>query len=65
MWHIISPEKPAPTERDLALGVVDRDGMHALSFPCRRSGEVWVDEAGRLVDVHPTHWREWPPAGAE
>lgn len=48
-------------ERDLQLAVIDRAGEHALVFACRRTGkDAWIDAlTGRLVEVHPTHWREW------
>jgi hypothetical protein len=35
--------------------------MHELVFPCRRRGKYWVDaKTQRPVEVHPTHWTEWP-----
>jgi hypothetical protein len=31
-----------------------------LEFPCRWADGCWINaKTGRLVDVHPTHWREW------
>ena len=61
-WNTIDT---APHGRDLELAVIDdEDGPHALVFPCRRvtNGGGWVSsEANRLVEVHPTHWREWVP----
>jgi hypothetical protein len=50
----------APYDRDLELAVIDRDGVHALVFPCRRILDGWVDaDSRRRIDVRPTHWREW------
>ena len=43
------------------LAVVDQDGLHALTFPCRRNEGRWIDKEGRLMETRPTHWREWPP----
>ena len=56
-WQPIST---APVERDLQLAVIDHDGPHALIFPCRRTPAGWVNvQTKRLIDVRPTHWREW------
>jgi hypothetical protein len=61
MWHPISS---APFNRDLELAVIDHNGTHALVFPCRRTSGGWVNAAtGRLIDVWPTHWREWSRQG--
>jgi hypothetical protein len=61
MWHLITTLEAIPTDRSLLLAVVDQDGLHALAFPCRCSDGCWIDiRTGRLVDVRPTHWREWP-----
>lgn len=50
----------APPDRDLELAVLDKDGAHALAFPCRRAGAQWINaKTRRLIDVRPTHWREW------
>jgi hypothetical protein len=57
MWRVIST---APFGRDLELCVIDHDEAHALVFPCRRSGQGWISTVtNQLVDVNPTHWREW------
>jgi len=57
MWQTVAN---APFGCDLELAVVDRDGPHALVFPCRRVTGGWTKSAtGERVDVHPTHWREW------
>jgi hypothetical protein len=56
-WHAIST---APFDRDLELAVLDTDGPHALAFSCRRILHGWVKaETRKIVDVRPTHWREW------
>jgi hypothetical protein len=56
------PISTAPFDRDLELVVIDSEGVHALSFRCRRTAEGWVSvETGRtLYHMRPTHWREWP-----
>lgn len=57
MWQ---PIASAPFGVDLELAVIDRDGVHALVFPCRRGLTGWVkSEFGERVDVSPTHWRGW------
>ena len=69
MFEVEDPEaqwKPiatAPFERDLELAVIDSAGVHALSFPCRRAADSWLNvETGKLLyNMRPTHWREWPP----
>jgi hypothetical protein len=58
------PIDTAPHDLDLELAVIDEDGPYALVFPCRRAtnGGGWVSsESKRLVEVDPTHWREWVP----
>ena len=58
-WQSISS---APFTRDLELAVIDRDGTHALAFPCQRALCGWINaETKKLLDVRPTHWREWQP----
>jgi hypothetical protein len=50
----------APFDRDLELAVLDTDGPHALAFPCQRVLHGWVKaETRKIIDVRPTHWREW------
>ncbi len=46
MWQ---PVANAPCDRDLELAVVDRDGPHALVFPCRRVLHGWVKAETRLA----------------
>jgi hypothetical protein len=51
----------APFGRDLELAVIDASGPHTLVFPCQRILCGWVNSATKTrVNVHPTHWREWP-----
>jgi hypothetical protein len=60
MWQPISN---APFNRDLELAVIDRDGPHALVFPCRRVLGGWTKgETKERIDVRPTHWRAWAQA---
>jgi len=54
------PIADAPFERDLEVAVIDRDGPHALIFPCRRTLGGWISaETQGRIEVRPTHWREW------
>jgi hypothetical protein len=56
-WH---PITTAPYDMDLALAVIDAEGVHALVFPCRRIPAGWLkSESNQWVEVHPTHWRKW------
>jgi hypothetical protein len=58
------PISTAPVERDLELAVIDHDGPHTLIFPCRRTLAGWMNaQTKRLIDVRPTHWREWQDIG--
>lgn len=44
------PIATAPFDRDLELAVIDSAGIHALSFPCRRAADGWVNvETGKLL----------------
>jgi hypothetical protein len=58
MWQLTST---APFDRDLELAVIDGDGPpHALVFACRQVPGGWIHaESKNLIDVRPTHWREW------
>src|SRR5690242_12486935 len=41
-----------PLDQDLAVAVIDQDGVHALQAPCRRRAGCWVDaKTGRLLRV--------------
>ncbi len=39
-WNLIDT---APFDRDLELAVIDGEGAHALSFPCRHIEGGWID----------------------
>ena len=42
------------------LAVIDRDGAHALMFPCRHIAGGWVKaKTKERIDVRPSHWRKW------
>ena len=54
------PIATAPFDRELELAVIDRDGPHALVFPCRRVLSGWIKSGSKApVAVRPTHWRRW------
>jgi hypothetical protein len=60
MWHFIMSESAIPTDRDLMLAVEDNDGFAVLECPCRWADGCWIGSRTRhLIDIHPTHWREW------
>ncbi|UCI10112.1 hypothetical protein FJ974_06765 [Mesorhizobium sp. B1-1-8] len=58
MWNLIAT---APFGRSLELAVMDQEGLHALVFPCEKVRDGWWRDTitGALVDIRPTHWREW------
>jgi hypothetical protein len=61
MWHFIASFSSVPTERRVHLAVIDDDGVHAVVFPCCRIEDWWVHaDTKTKVDVHPTHWCDWP-----
>jgi len=63
MWQNIST---APFNSDLQLAVIDKDGTHALVFPCRHGLDGWVaSNTKQRIYVHPTHWRDWGEAEYE
>jgi hypothetical protein len=54
------PVSIAPPDRDLEVCVMAEGVVHALIFPCRKSGTSWVDASTKkLIDIDPTHWRLW------
>jgi hypothetical protein len=58
-WNLIDT---APFDRDLELAVIDSEGAYALSFPCRRTEDGWIEvETERLLYIRPSHWRDWSP----
>ena len=55
MWQ---PIRTAPFDCQIELAVIDRDGPHALVFPCRRALRGWLKaETAERISVRPTHWR--------
>jgi hypothetical protein len=53
------PVSIAPSDADLEVGVMDKRGIHALVFPCRKLGLEWVDAVTKKrIDIQPTHWRK-------
>ncbi len=63
MWASMEwkPITTAPFDRDLELAVIDVDGTHALSFPCRHILGGWINAGSgkQLYSILPTHWRVW------
>lgn len=58
-----APIATAPFDRDLELAVIVSGEAHALAFPCRRIAGGWLKvQGGQLLDVNPSHWREWKDA---
>jgi len=56
-WLLVSI---APSDTDLEVGVMDKNGVHALIFPARKVGTDWVDASTKKrIDIQPTHWRKW------
>ncbi len=61
MWHPITKQTDVPEGPDVRLAVINSGGeVHALVFPSRRRGAVWVEARnGRVLELHPTHWQAW------
>jgi len=55
------PVSIVPSDADLEVCIMDYEGiLHALAFPCRKSGTEWVDASTKKhLDIQPTHWRKW------
>jgi hypothetical protein len=54
------PVSIAPADSDLEVCVIDGRDVHALVFPCRKSGTTWIDAVTKKpLDIQPTHWRIW------
>jgi len=55
------PIDTAPFGRNVELAVINGDGEHALTFPCRRTIGGWVNAVTKkqLYFILPTHWRVW------
>lgn len=57
MWN---PIVSAPLGRNIELAIIDENGLRSLISPCEKQLAGWRDPlTGALVEVHPTHWREW------
>ena len=51
MWNPIQKMADVPTDRDIRLAVLEKNEVHSLAFPCRRSGHSWIHaESRRLID---------------
>lgn len=60
MWHSVQKLTEVPEGRDLRLAVIEHGIVHALVFPCRRTGNYFVDaKTNRVVELNPTHWQDW------
>jgi hypothetical protein len=58
-WNLIDT---APFGRDLELALIDSEGAHSLSFPCRRIEGGWIEaETKKRLYIRPSHWRDWSP----
>jgi hypothetical protein len=50
----------APFDHDLELAVIFGGEAHTLVFPSRRILHGWTNvETKQVLNVRPTHWREW------
>jgi hypothetical protein len=60
MWRYIGSYETIPNDRDLMVAVIDGDELHIVEFPCRWREGCWIEaNTGRMIDVRPTHWRQW------
>jgi hypothetical protein len=56
-WQAIDT---APCGSELRLSVIEKGEVHALAFPCWRTGDGWLNcLTHKLVAIQPTHWRNW------
>lgn len=56
-WQAIDT---APYGSELRLSVIEKGEVHALAFPCWRTGDGWLNcLTNKLVAIQPTHWRNW------
>jgi hypothetical protein len=54
------PVSIAPSDCDLQVCVIDKQGVHALVVPCRKNGAEWIaPSTKKVIDIRPTHWRIW------
>jgi hypothetical protein len=42
MWRWITSTNAMPLDQNLAVAVIDQDGVHALEAPCRGRAGCWV-----------------------
>ena len=62
-WNPISE---FPSDHPLWLCVIEGDREHSLHFPCRWTGNGWVNAVtGTEVSFQPTHWQHWPQRAFE
>ena len=55
------PISEVPLNCPLWICVLDRAGVRSLGFPCRFTGEGWVNAVtNTIVPFNPTHWQHWP-----
>lgn len=55
-WHPIST---APRDSDIEVCVIEGE-PHVLICACRLTDAGWIDpRTKRLLEIRPTHWREW------
>jgi hypothetical protein len=54
------PVEAAPFNRALEICVVEGQGVQAFSFRCQRVENGWKSlDTDELLDLFPTHWRDW------
>jgi hypothetical protein len=60
MWRYVGSYETIPHDRDLMVAVIDGDELHIVEFPCRWREGCWIEaNTGRMIEVRPTHWRQW------
>ena len=47
----------APFDTDLEVSVIEKEEVHRLMFPCRRTTSGWADTMDRRLKIDPSHWR--------
>ena len=56
------PILTAPFYKDIEVCVMQGE-PHLLVGACRLTDAGWIDVGTkRLLDIRPTHWREWVPS---
>ena len=56
------PISIAPEDCDLQVGAMDKSGVRAWTFPCRKRSALWFNAwRNEPVLIYPTHWRIWRP----